>query len=62
MKYKILVDLGILRYALGFVSHLITLAMLGSLPMFFWIHLVIDLVFLILFFLSRPKEAKAATA
>ena len=62
VKYKILVDLGILRYALGFVSHLITLAMLGSLPMFFWIHLVIDLVFLILFFLSRPKEAKAATA
>ena len=62
VKYKILVDLGILRYALGFVSHLITLAMLGSLPMLFWIHMVIDLVLLILFFLSRPKEAKAATA
>jgi len=62
VKHKILVDMGILRYALGFISHLITLAMLGTLPMFFWVHMVIDLVFLILFFLIRPKEAKAATA
>ena len=62
VKYKILVDMGILRYALGFISHLITLAMLGTLPMFFWVHMVIDLVLLILFFLIRPKEAKAATA
>ena len=62
VKYKILVDMGILRYALGFISHLITLFMLGSLPMFFWIHMIIDVVFLFLFLIIRPKEAKAATA
>jgi hypothetical protein len=61
-KYKILVDLGILRFALGFVAHLITLFMLGTLPTFFWIHMVIDLVLLILFIVVRPKEAKAAAA
>jgi len=61
VKYKFIVDMGILRYALALVSYFITLAMLGSLTLFWWIHLVIDLVLLVLFILARPKEAKAAT-
>jgi hypothetical protein len=62
VKYKFIVDMGILRFALAVVAHLITLAMLGALPLFFWIHLIIDIVLLVLFIISRPKEVKAAAA
>ena len=61
LKYKFIVDMGILRYALGVVSYFITLAILGSLAIFWWIHLIIDIVLLVLFILARPKEAKTAT-
>ena len=60
-KYKFIVDMGILRYALSIVSYFVTLLMLGSLVFFWWIHLVIDVILLVLFILSRPKEAKAPT-
>ena len=61
MKYKFIVDMAILRYALAVVSYFITLAMLGSLAVFWWIHLVVDVVLLVLLILARPREAKAAT-
>ncbi|MDZ7262280.1 MAG: hypothetical protein ONB05_09285 [candidate division KSB1 bacterium] len=57
VKYKFVVDMGILRYALGFVQYFITLGMLGSLATFWWVHMVIDLVLLILLIISRPKVA-----
>jgi hypothetical protein len=62
VKYKFIVDMGILRYAVGLVSYIITFAMLGSISLFWWIHLVIDVVLLVLFIFARPKEAKAAAA
>ena len=52
--------MGILRYALAIASYLITLSMLGALGLFWWIHMVIDIVLLILFILARPKEVKVA--
>lgn len=55
VKYRFVISMGILRYALAFVSYIITLIMLGSLATFWWIHWVIDLILLILFIISRPK-------
>jgi hypothetical protein len=62
VKYKYIIDMGILRYAMGLASYVVTFAMLGSLALFWWIHLLIDVVLLILFILERPKVAKAAAA
>jgi len=62
VKYKFIIDMGILRYVLALVSYFITLAMLGYLGLFWWIHLVIDVVLLVLFIFARPKEVKAAAA
>lgn len=62
VEYKFVMDMGILRYALAFVSYFITLFMIGSLATFWWIHLVVDLVLLILFIISRPKAAEPAKA
>ena len=59
VKFKFVIDMGILRYALAIVSYVITLLMLGSMSLFWWIHLVIDAVLLILFIISRPKAEKA---
>jgi hypothetical protein len=62
LKYKFVVDIGILRYALAIVSYFVTLLMLGSLAFFWWIHLVVDVILLILFIFSRPKEVQAPAA
>lgn len=59
VKFKFVIDMGILRYALAIVSYVITLLMLGSMSLFWWIHLIIDAVLLILFIISRPKAEKA---
>ena len=59
VKYKFIVDMGILRYVLAIISYFVTLAMLGSLATFWWIHMVVDIVLLVLFVISRPKVATA---
>jgi len=59
LKNKFVMDIGILRYALAFISHFITFAMVGKLFLFFWVMVAIDLIFLILFVISRPKTAAA---
>jgi hypothetical protein len=62
VKYRLIVDLGILRYALGVASYIVTLITPGSLATFWWIHLVVDVVLLVLFVVSRPKAAVAPAA
>ena len=59
VKYRFVINFGILRFALGFISYFITLFMLGSLAAFWWIHCIIDLIFLILFIVIRPKAGEA---
>ena len=58
VKYRFVINFGILRFALGFISYFITLFMLGSLAAFWWIHCIIDLIFLILFIVIRPKAGE----
>jgi hypothetical protein len=59
-KHKLIFDVGILRYALGLGSYVVTLVTLGSIATFWWIHLVVDVVLLILFVAARPKAAVAS--
>ena len=59
-KYRLIFDVGILRYALGLGSYVVTLVTLGSIATFWWIHLVVDVVLLVLFVVSRPKGAVAS--
>jgi hypothetical protein len=59
-KYKLIFDVGILRYALGIGSYIVTLVTLGSIATFWWVHLVVDVVLLVLFVAARPKAAVAS--
>ena len=59
VKNRLVVDMGILRYALAIASYFVTLAMIGSLATFWWVHLGIDVVLLILFVVARPKAQTA---
>ncbi len=61
VKYKILIDMGILRYGLAFLSYFVTLAKIGSLGEFWWYHMILDLILVVLFFFSRPKPAPAVS-
>jgi hypothetical protein len=60
VKYKLIVDFGILRYALGLGAFGATLIRPGSMPTFWWVQLVVDVVLLVLFVMSRPKAAVAS--
>ncbi len=59
-KQRFVMGMGILRYALGIGSYVVTLVMLGSIATFWWIHLVIDVILLVLFIIAKPKKAPAA--
>ncbi len=59
VKYNIIVDVAILRYAAALVAYIVSLIKLGSLDTFWWIHLIIDVVLLALFIIYRPKTAPA---
>jgi len=59
-RHSLIIDMGILRYALGTCSYVVTLVTLGSIATFWWVHLVVDVVLLVLFLASRPKAAVAS--
>jgi hypothetical protein len=61
-KYKFVIDIGILRYALAIGSYIVTMVMMGSLTLFWWIHLVLDVILLVLFIVSRPRTPAPAPA
>jgi hypothetical protein len=61
-KYKFVIDMGILRYALGTLSYAVTFLIVGGLVAFWWVHLVIDVILLVLFILARSKAAPAVAA
>lgn len=59
-RHRLIVDMGILRYALGIGSYIVTLVTPGSIATFWWVHLVVDVVLLVLLVASRPKAAVAS--
>lgn len=54
-RNKLVIDIGILRYSLGSVAHLITFVMMGSFHIFWQIHMAVNIVLLILLFISRKQ-------
>lgn len=54
-KSRLVVDMGILRFALGVAAQLLTFVMMGSLHIFWWIHMVVDIVLVILLLISRKQ-------
>lgn len=62
VKYKFIIDIGILRYAATALSHIVTLLMMGSLVLFWWVHLVVDVILLVLFIMVRQQMAQPPTA
>jgi hypothetical protein len=59
-KHLLIVNIGILRFALGIAAQLGSYLQLGSLHVFWWIHMAIDIVLVVLFVLARPSVAAAA--
>jgi hypothetical protein len=66
LKNRLIIDMGILRFALGIGSFVVSYAMLGSPATFWWVHLAVDIVLLVLLVVTRPKaevaQAPAAEA
>ena len=60
VKHRLLVDIGILRFALGALAHIISIVGPAPYATFWLVHLVIDVVLLVLLVISRPKAALAA--
>jgi len=60
VKHRLLMDIGILRFALGALAHIISIVGPAPYATFWLMHLVIDVVLLILFIISRPKTVSAA--
>ncbi len=57
-KYKFVIDIAILRYALVILSYVVTFLMVGTLVLFWWVHLVIDVILLVLFIMVRQQAAQ----
>lgn len=60
VKNKLVVNIAILRFVLGPIALLYTYFTVGLFTTFWWVHLVLDVVFLILFIIARPKAEAAA--
>lgn len=61
LKYRIVVDVAILRFLLGPIALLYTYFTVGLFTTFWWVHLALDLVFFVLLIIARPKAAATAT-
>lgn len=62
-KHALIVNIAILRFALGILAQLGSYFQLGSLHVFWWIHMAVDVVLVVLFVLVRQRmRAGTATA
>ena len=58
-KYLLIINIAILRFALGIAAQLGSYFQLGSLHIFWWVHIAVDLVMVLLLVLAR-SSVKAA--
>jgi hypothetical protein len=54
-KYLLIINIAVLRFALGIVAQLGSYFQLGSLHIFWWIHMAVDIVLVILLVLARQS-------
>lgn len=59
-KYLLVINIAILRFTLGIVAQLGSYLQLGSLHIFWWIHMAVDVVLVVLFVLARSSVLAAA--
>ena len=57
VKYRVVMDIAILRFILGPIVLLYTKFTVGLFTTFWWVHLGLDVLFVILLILARPKKA-----
>ena len=60
VKYRVVVDIAILRFLLGPIALLYTYFTVGLFTTFWWAHLALDVLFFILLIIARPKAAAQA--
>jgi hypothetical protein len=58
-KHLLVVNIAILRFALGIAAQLGSFLQLGGLHVFWWIHMAIDAVLVVLLLLARREVARA---
>lgn len=62
-KHVLIVNIALLRFALGIAAQLGSYFQLGSLHVFWWIHMAVDVILVILFVMVRQRmRARAAAA
>jgi hypothetical protein len=58
-KHLLVVNIAILRFALGIAAQLGSLFQLGGLHIFWWIHMAVDAVLVVLLLLARREITRA---
>jgi hypothetical protein len=58
-KHLLVVNIAILRFALGIAAQLGSFFQLGGLNVFWWVHMAVDVVLLVLLLMARREIAKA---
>jgi len=61
-KHALIVNIAIMRFTLGILAQLGSFLQLGSLHVFWWIHMAVDVVLVILFVLVRQRMRAGAVA
>jgi hypothetical protein len=54
-RNTLIINMAILRFALGIVAQLWTLVQMGELGWFWWIHMILDAVLVLMLLMARAK-------
>ena len=54
-KHVLIINIAILRFALGIAAQLGSFLQLGSLHVFWWVHIAVDLIMVLLLLLARSQ-------
>jgi hypothetical protein len=54
-RNTLVINMAILRFALGIVAQLWTLVQMGGLVYFWWIHMILDAVLVLMLLMARAK-------
>ena len=61
-KHVLVINIAIMRFSLGILAQLGSYFQLGSLHVFWWVHMAVDAVLVILLILARSKAKALAEA
>jgi hypothetical protein len=61
-KHLLIINIALLRFSLGIVAQLGSYFQLGSLNVFWWVHVAIDVVLVVMFVMARSSVKRAAAS